>query len=172
MDRQQKIERVKNQHGGVSKISNLEVNTNYIHPDYAVEPCDGVRGETGKLEILRFVSDGNSYPYFIGRWDQATEHLDIDMHAASNTAKRKFKKEIEGFLGHHPNRNADPNKRTFEMRIETPSIGLIFDGDVSFANTFEERAELKAEAKVSFGMRVIRAKGVDMNGEGKLTIGE
>ncbi len=53
MDRQQKISQLSARSGRASRVSNLEVNPIRVHPDYKVEPCDGILSETGKLEVLR-----------------------------------------------------------------------------------------------------------------------
>ena len=156
MDRQQKINKVNNQDGRVSKVSNLEVQPTAIHPDYRSEPCDGILSETGKLEVLKVVSKAGNGPYFIARWDHKPEHLDIDMHGASNSEIRKFKSNEDGFAGHHSRRVTDPDKRLFEIKIETPA-GVIFDGTVSFSNTYEVIVAEKAEATVTVDAQVIRA---------------
>jgi hypothetical protein len=83
MDRKRKIEKISNMNGRVSKISNLQVDPRYIHPDYMSEQCDGMLTETGKLEILKLVPKSGAGPYFIARWDQVPEELDFDMHNAA-----------------------------------------------------------------------------------------
>jgi hypothetical protein len=42
MERQQKIHQTTNRSGRVSKVSNLEVTPQYIHPNYRSEPGDGI----------------------------------------------------------------------------------------------------------------------------------
>jgi hypothetical protein len=161
MDRQQKIERIANQHGGVSKVSNLQDSAVRMNPNYRFEPCDGVRSETGKLEIFKLVPKAGAGPYFVGRWDQKKESLDIDMRGASKTAIKAFKKGA----GHHPNRSADPNTRTFEFTIDTPPVGFVFKGSVSFANTFQVTAKFVVTSKLTVGIQVHRG-GSTLNGEG------
>jgi hypothetical protein len=156
MDRNQKVEKISNWDGRVSKISNLVVKPRYVNPDYRSEPCDGILTDTGKLEILKLISKSGAGPYFIARWDQRPEHLDIDMHYASKGAIRKFKNKKDGYGGHHTNRTTDPNKRIFDVKIELPD-GVIFDGEVSFSNTYEVKVSMHAEAKVSVDTQVIRA---------------
>jgi len=134
MDRQQKIEQIRKQSGRVSRVSTLEVNPTHVHLEYRLEPCNGILTETGKLEVLKLVPKSGVGPSFIARWDQKPEHLDIDMHGASNSAISKFRNNKDG--GHHTNRTTDPDKRIFEVKIETPA-GVIFDGTVSFSNTYE-----------------------------------
>lgn len=135
MDRQEKIERVASE-GHVSRISNPQVAHRFIHPDYACEPCEGKLGETGKLEVLKVVPNSGNGPYFVARWDQKPEHLDIDMKNAPNSAIRSFKQNRRGYRGHHTKRAAKPNQRVFDVKIETPD-GVIFDGTVSFSNHYE-----------------------------------
>jgi hypothetical protein len=156
VDRQQKINQTNTRSGRVSKVSNLEVNPTLIHPDYKSEPCDGILSDTGKLEILKVVPKSGEGPYFIARWDQGPEHLDIDMRGASNSATRKFKKDKDGYSGHHTSRTVDPDKRLFDIKIRTP-LGTIFDGTVSFSNTYEVTVGIKAYASMTCDAEVIRA---------------
>jgi hypothetical protein len=136
VDRHQKIARVANRSGRVFKVSNLEVNSNYIHSDYECEPCGGILTDTGDLRVLKLVPKSGSGPYFTARWDQKPEHLDIDMHGASKSAIGDFKNNRNGYSGHHTSRSTDPDKRIFDVKIETPA-GVIFDGSVSFSNNYE-----------------------------------
>src|SRR5436305_1698262 len=73
-------------------------------------------------------------PSFVARWDQGPQQLDIDMHGASPSAVRKFKSNRDGYSGHRTSRTADPDKRVFDIQIQMPPLGTIFDGIVSFAN--------------------------------------
>jgi hypothetical protein len=125
MDRKQKVEKILNWDGRVSKISDLVMNARYLNPDYSSEPCDGILTDTGNLDILKLIPKSGTGPYFIARWDQRPEHLDIDMHNAPNSAIRKFKNNKGGYGGHHTNRSTDPNKRIFDVKIQLPD-GVIF----------------------------------------------
>jgi hypothetical protein len=164
MNRQQKIEGIANQHGGVSKVSNLQHSALRVNPDYFFEPCDGVRSETGKLEIFKLVSKARAGPYFVGRWDQKKECLDIDMRCASKNAIKAFKKGA----GHHPNRSSDPNTRTFEFKIDTPRVGFVFEGSVSFANTFQVMAKFEATSKITVDIQVHKG-GTALKGDGRFS---
>jgi hypothetical protein len=157
VDRQQKIDRIANQSGEVSKVSDLEVRWTSLDPNYGIAHLDGVIGETGKLEILKVVPISGSGPYFIARWDQGVERIDIDMHGASRTAVRKFKARMDGYSGHHTSRSTDPDKRVFDVKIKIPT-GIIFEGTVSFSNTYDMRLRLQSSSKVTVDMTVIRAK--------------
>jgi hypothetical protein len=84
------------------------------------------------------------------------EHLDIDMHEASKTAIRKFKGNKDGYSGHHTNRATNPDKRIFDVTIKTPA-GVVFDGTVSFSNTYEEIVLMQSTSKVTAIANVIRA---------------
>jgi hypothetical protein len=155
VDRQTKINQI-NKRGRVSHISNLEVSPTVIHPDYKSEPCDGILSETGKLEILKLVPKSGDGPYFIARWDQRTERVDIDMHGASRSAIRKFKNEREGYSGHHTRRTADPDKRVFDIQVQMPPLGTIFDGTVSFSNHYKMSVEVGSYSMVTVEPRLIR----------------
>jgi hypothetical protein len=156
VDRKSKIKKIRTEHGGVSRVYNLERTQKFIHQDYKSEYCDGIRGETGKLEVLKLISNSTDDPHFTARWDQGAEHLDIDMHNASRSAIGKFKNNRGGYRGHHTVRSPNLNKRIFEIEIKTPR-GLTFEGEVSFNNTFEVKATLTAKGHVSVSMQVIRA---------------
>jgi len=120
VNRQEKINQI-NKRGRVAKVINLEVNTTVIHQDYRSEPRDGILSETGKLEILKLVPKSGDGPSFIARWDQRPQQLDIDMHGASPSAVKKFKKDRGGYKGHHTSRTADPDKRIIHIVIQTPA---------------------------------------------------
>jgi hypothetical protein len=119
MDRNQKVEKIANWDGRVSKISNLVVKPRYVNSDYTCEPCDGTLTDTGK-------------------------------HNASKGAIRKFKNNKDGYGGHHTNRTTDPDTRIFDVKIELPE-GVIFDGEVSFSNTYEVKVPMHGEGKMSVG---------------------
>jgi hypothetical protein len=111
------------------------INPTLIHPDYKLEPCDGILSETGKLEVLKVVPKSGDGPYFIARWDQRGEHVDIDMHGAPKSAIKKFKANEGGYSGHRTRRTAVQSGRCYKIEIKTPR-GMIFQGTVSFANAY------------------------------------
>jgi hypothetical protein len=156
MDRQQKIEQIRKQSGRVSRVSNLEVNSTHVHLEYRLEPCNGILTETGKLEVLKLLPKSGVGPSFIARWDQKPEHLDIDMHGASNRAISKFRNNKDGYFGHHTSRTTDPDKRIFEVKIETPA-GVIFDGAVSFSITYEMTCVEKTIVTDTLDAVIVRA---------------
>jgi len=161
VDRQQKIKRVASK-GHVAKISNLEVVHNVIHPDYTLEPCDGQLSETGRLEVLKLVPKSGDRPYFTARWDQKPEHLDIDMHNASKTAIKSFKKNKHGYRGHHTKRASAPDRRVFDVEIQTPD-GAIFVGTVSFWNHYELNVE-PGRIRLTGSAPVLQVKRTEENG--------
>lgn len=147
MDRNQKIEKIANLHGRVSRISNLIVDAKHLDSNYIREECDGVLSETGELEILKLVPKSGTGPYFRARWDQVPERVDFDMENASNSAIRNFNKHARGYGGHHTDRTTDPNTRVFDVKIELPNR-VIFEGQVSFSVTYEVKETMRAEAKL------------------------
>jgi hypothetical protein len=155
VDRQTKIDQINSRSGRVSKVSNLEVNPTLIHPDYRCELCDGILSVTGKLEVLKVVPKSGDGPYFIARWDQGTEQLDIDLRRASNSVTRKFRKNKDGYSGHHTSLITDADKRLFDINLHTP-LGTIFDGTVSFSNTFEVGVVINANTSMTCDAQVIR----------------
>jgi hypothetical protein len=156
MNRQQKIEQIKSQ-DRVSRISNLAVTVKHLDPEYEARPCSGVETEMGFLEILKIAPNAGQQPRFTARWDQKPEHLDLDMHGASNTAIRNFKNNRNGYRGHHTDRSENPEQRIFEVAIEIPPNRIIFEGEVSFSNMYKVHVAAKAEANVSVNAVVIRA---------------
>jgi hypothetical protein len=156
MDRQQKIEQTKKQ-DRVSKISNVIIAPKHLDPEYESELCSGVETDTGYLEILKIVPKSGQGSYFTARWDQKPEKLDLDMHGASNSAKRKFKNDLNAYSGHHTERSSTPDKRIFEVTIKMSPERIIFDGEVSFSNTYEVHVNMHAEAKMTVDAVVIRA---------------
>jgi hypothetical protein len=133
-------ERIKNWSGRTSRVSTPGVSWSHLHDDYEVAPGDRILSDTGRLEVLKFVPKAGDGPVFVARWDNHAETLDSDMCRASDAAQADFKREQKGYRAHHPTRAADPNTRTFSIRIESPEHGLIFEGEFSFSNTFDVRA--------------------------------
>jgi hypothetical protein len=132
-------ERIKNWSGRTSKVTDLVVAPTYLHDGYEVVHCDDILTSTGRLEVLKLAPKGGDGPSFVARWDNHAEALDIDMRDASDPGQADFKSGRGGYRGHHTVRAADPDRRAFSLRIETPENvkGLIFDGEVSFSNTFD-----------------------------------
>jgi hypothetical protein len=108
------------------------------------------------VEVLKVASKSGDGPYFIARWDQRPEHLDIDMHGAPKSAIKKFKANEGGYSGHHTSRPTDPDKRLFGIEIQTPR-GSIFDGTVSFSLTYEVAAVMQVKSALTCDAQVIRA---------------
>jgi hypothetical protein len=158
MDREQKIERIKNLNEKVSEVGNLRVTPTSLDSDYQSEHCDGVLGKTGYLQVLKIVRKDGANPYFVARWDQKDEALDIDIVGASNSASKRFKAGTYGYSGHHTNRSTDPGTRIFDITIRMPK-GLIFDGTASFSVTYQVRTDLKSESLAAVGGTIIRANG-------------
>jgi len=153
VDRQEKINQI-SKRGRVSRISDLDVNPTVMNSDYKCEPCDGILSKTGHLQILKLVSKSGDGPSFTARLDQG-EKLDIDMHGA-RSAVRKFKSKKDGYEGHHTSRTTDPDKRIFDIKIQTPA-GIIFEGTVSFANHRIMPINTQLKSSVTCVARVIRA---------------
>jgi hypothetical protein len=160
MERQQKIDQVKKT-DRVSKVSNLVITPKYIDPEYRHQPSACVETETGYLEILTIVPKNGSDPYFIGRWDQKPEKLDLDIHRApSKSAVGHFRNSRNGYKGHHTDRSPNREQRIFEVLIEVPGR-VIFDGEVSFSNTYEKFMAEQVHAVATCTAVVIR-NGVEV----------
>jgi hypothetical protein len=72
------------------------------------------------------------------------------------TAIRKFRNKKGGYGGHHTNRTTDPEKRIFDVKIQLP-VGVIFDGEVSFSNTYQVNISVQAEGQFSADAQVVKA---------------
>ena len=134
MDRQQKINKIKNE-GRVNKVADLQVNQTRIHPDYTWLRGNCILSDTGQLEVLKVVRKSGDGPYFIARWDQRPQSLDIDMFGATESENRDFKAGKGGYSGHHPSQTANQNGRCFDVFIQTP-LATIFEGTVCLSNEF------------------------------------
>jgi hypothetical protein len=105
---------------------------NYIHPDYKIETesC-GKLSETGLVLVFQIKSIvDDKEPYFIARWDQNFETLDIDIKNVDNKVKALFNAEKDGYVGHHPARILHET-RTYDVNIQLPEKS-IFRGNVTF----------------------------------------
>jgi len=155
MDRKQKVQHIANQ-SGVARIDNLKVVTNSIHANYQLVPCDGIRGETGSLEVLKLVPKTGSGPYFVARWDQPPEELDIDIRGAPKNVINDLKHDRGGYSGHHTNRSTEPDKRVFDVRIVAPQ-GVVFDGRVSFSRHYEMKLGTGTYSFCTVDTQLVRA---------------
>jgi hypothetical protein len=115
----------------VVEIKNLKIE-NYIHPDYEIETESyGKLSETGLVLVFQIKSIvDDKEPYFIARWDQNFETLDIDIKNVDNRVKALFNAEKDGYAGHHPVRILQET-RTYDVNIQLPEKS-IFRGNVTF----------------------------------------
>lgn len=114
----------------VDKISNPKLETKYLCPGYDFQFLHEGLTETGFLRVFKLDSKDSTLPCFIGRWDQSTETLDIDIMKVGSKASESFRNERNGYAGHHPTRTADP-ERKYQLKILLPEKP-IFEGYVSF----------------------------------------
>jgi hypothetical protein len=114
----------------VDKVANQKVEVTHLHPDYAFGILGSVLTETGLLEIFKLESKNPTLPYFVGRWDQSIETLDVDIFNAGSRVSDSFRAERGGYAGHHPLRTSDRERR-YSVKISLPGT-LIFEGFVSF----------------------------------------
>jgi hypothetical protein len=148
MDRQEKIERIKNKNGKIIKITNVDVDPEYIHSNYAVEKCECVLTETGLLRIAKFCPKDGVGPSFFARWDQRPHELDIDIEGVSQEKIHDFKNGKNGYGGHHTDKSDDPARRKFELQIKTPDE-LVFHGTIGFSVTYAQTVSITTRARVS-----------------------
>lgn len=114
----------------VDKIANLKIATAYIHPDYKLQTPDSSVSETGLLTVFTLEPTKQELPIFTARWDQNYETLDVDILRVENDTSNLFKKEKNGYCGHHPKRISWVT-RTYSVCIKIPDKD-IFSGNVTF----------------------------------------
>jgi hypothetical protein len=115
----------------VNKAFNIKPSVEFIDGTY--ELIFSVQNEmtpTGLLVIFSIVSKNTQAPYFIGRWDQLQEVVDVDIENTDSKSVRAFRSSKNGFRGHRPQR-ISKDTRTFLVDIAIPS-GSIFRGALTF----------------------------------------
>ena len=143
-------------------LSNLQITTLHLDPDYHVVTYDLTRGETGLLPVFSLVPKTTGKPSFKARVDDGSPgnrrqpELDIDIEGVSTAIQRDFKANRNGYIGHHTNRSPNPDQRIYEVEIATPT-GKVFDGDVSFNATFSVGVFMSGESTLTLNATVIRA---------------
>ena len=113
---------------------------------------------TGYLKICELISKTPGRPMFTGRWDEKAETLDIDVDGATGAATRKFKKEIRGYMGHHPV-GLSGEIRSFAVYLEFEHT-TIFDGLVSFGLLWETRITERTMAVEYTDAEVVKTSGI------------
>lgn len=79
--------------------------------------------------MLTIRSKADRLRAFAARWDKREGQLDVDPPDGwSPTRRRKFRRGLDGYGGHHPTLLPD---RRFDMHIEIPGL-TVFRGIVSF----------------------------------------
>jgi hypothetical protein len=127
--------------GQARSLSNLQITTRHLAPDYEMLSHNLTRGETGLLKVFSLRPKTTGHPTFEARIDDGSPgnrrelKLDIDIKEVTITIEKDFKAERKGYYGHHPERSQNPNQRVFDVEIATPG-GKIFEGEVSFTVAF------------------------------------
>jgi hypothetical protein len=143
-------------------LSNLQITTRHLDPDYHVVTYDLTRGETGLLPVFSLVSRTTEKPSFKARVDDGSPgnrrqpELDIDIEGVNTAIERDFKANRNGYIGHHTNRSPNPDQRIYEVEIATPT-GKVFDGDVSFNAMFSVGVTMSVTSTLTVDATVIRA---------------
>lgn len=114
----------------VDKIANRKIETTYIHLDYKLETPDNGVSETGLLTVFTLEPTKQKQPIFTARWDQNYETLDIDILGVDKNTSNLFKKEKNGYCGHHP-KIISQVTRTYAVCIKIPDKD-IFSGNITF----------------------------------------
>ena len=100
---------------------------------------------------------------FVARWDGGNRYgreqfdLDIDMVNAGEDEIAKFRRDQDGYTGHHAVRTTDPTgHHRYEVTITTP-LSVVFDATCSFTLHRQVSITVKAEARVWYHAQVVRA---------------
>jgi hypothetical protein len=110
-----------------------DVPTSMPHSDYEVKLGDPEPTATARMVIFKLSPKSGSGPRFEGRWDDKQEELDIDVFDVSDKEAREFKAGANGYCGHHNGKAKFPSSgRTYEVKIDWPAIGTVFEGEAIF----------------------------------------
>jgi hypothetical protein len=148
--------------GQARTLSNLQITTRHLDPDYEVVTYDLARGETGLLPVFSLLPRTPGKPSFKARVDDGSPgnrrqpELDIDIDGVSSAIERDFKANRNGYIGHHTDRSPNPDQRIYQVEIATPT-GKVFDGDVSFNAMFSVGATTSITSTMTTDATVIRA---------------
>jgi hypothetical protein len=129
--------------GQARSLSNLQIITRHLDPDFQLLKHDLTRGETGLLRVFSLISRTAGNPSFEARVDDGSPgnrtmpKLDIDINGVSRSIARRFKsgRDIH-YYGHHADRSPNANQRIFEVEIGAGPLGRILSGEVSFNVAF------------------------------------
>jgi len=106
--------------------------------------------DNGLLELFRLTPKLPDFPFFIVRWDQRDDSVDVDLRGEAAEI-RKFAMQESGYRGHKTQRvSASP--RTHALDIEIPGTGPVFRGVIALNLEFAQK--LKAGSRVSSEFQV------------------
>jgi hypothetical protein len=148
--------------GQARSLSNLHIARRHLDSNYEIVIHRLERGKTGLLGVFSLFPKSASNPQFDARVDDGSPgnrrepDLDIDIKNVTKAVENDFKANRNGYLGHHTDRSPNPNQRTFDVEIATPT-GTVFEGEVSFNTTFSMAIFVSTSASVSVVGNVNRA---------------
>ena len=101
----------------------------YMSKDYELlcYPHNKIEG-TGRLEVGALKPQKKGLPGFVMRWDEKEEAVDIEISGVSDNARRNFRREENGYKGHHTKR-VSGDSRIFEVDVATPKE-VVFQGRI------------------------------------------
>jgi hypothetical protein len=151
--------------GEVAHLSNLNISTHNLDPDYEIVNENLVRRETRYQKVFSLIARTAGKPSFHARVDDGTPDnvkdidLDIDVNGVSDAVVKDFRAGRNGYVGHHTNRSLRPEQRIFEVVITTPA-GKAFEGEVSFNVAYSVGATFTATSSLIANAEVVPAKRV------------
>jgi len=114
----------------VNSSFNVKVEKEFLHAEYSMKTDKSEMTETGHLVVFELKTDNKALPYFVGRWDQKEELLDIDILGIDKKAVSNFRAEKNGYSGHHPELILE-SPRLFQIEINIPEC-KIMKGNMTF----------------------------------------
>ena len=152
------MERVKKADGSAIEARVSTIDSRHLDHEYRLERADGIRAETGLLEVLRLVRKDDERQFFRARWDQRKDELDIDLIHADGTISQEFKSGRGGWSGHHTT-EVSGDFRIFKIEIKSPG-GLVFDGMASVMLTRQNYVLERAQVRDLVDATVVRHREV------------
>jgi hypothetical protein len=125
---------------GAVRLSDLDVTTRELHPNYKLEQHEAIRGSTGYLPVFSLVPNDPQNPTFAARVDDGvrnrrrTPELDIDIKGVNSEIERDFKACRNGYSGHHRDQSPNQTERVFEVDRAGPGCLNRFPASISGAS--------------------------------------
>jgi hypothetical protein len=154
--------------GRVWQLRDFGIAPERISPDYIYQDEGKTLGTTGRLPVFRLMPRIDRLPSFHARWDGGRRDgkelfaVDIDMRDAPEDEVERFRAKCKGYWGHHTTCITDwtVGPHSYELRVETPSLGNVFLGRCSFTLLRKVGLQLESQGMIlNVETHVIRGGG-------------